>query len=974
MSGNTPPASSRSPSAPSPSTQPQESLQNASETDRAILEYLRARGFAGAEKALAQAIEEGSGDDKGRQPETVNSEELVKTLAVFAQTPSRPGENVLKDPNNVLQELTAMGNPSNIQNLISSIASVGSEDILSSDHTDKQEGYRELEAWVEGSLDMYRPEFRPILFPIFCHFYLDLIQHGYKDAALSFFSLFSPSLAPSHAATLHHLSTLLLPSHVQNDELAQRFRDEKYVIRMSRSGFSLLVGWLTEGVGGEGLGAGLGFSGEKGKKGRAAVMRVVNNHLRFDVTASNPSSVSPNAWEENTGLLSSLIPHANGAASKINNPQSFNNSKGDLKLGMAPMNEELRTEAERILREQAMVDRDPLVNHDLASLRPQPLPGMTAPSESDLLPRPPNFKTIDVDREVQAVRDARRRIRLEPSTLHGVDLNSPQANAVKARALPSICAYTLHDVAEGAPCCTFSTDTSLMAAGFAESYVRIWSLKGEKLRGMRSDFSASSIRDATSLKKIKEKKGSTTRKLIGHSGPVYSVAFDPVSGSAAPPKYLLSASADGTARLWSMDTMTDITAYRGHENPVWDVKWSPMGIYFATASRDRTARLWSTDRTACLRLYAGHLGDVDCVEFHPNSLYLATGSSDWTARLWDVQRGSCVRVFIGHQGAVSSMAISPDGRYLASAGEDLAINLWDLGSGKRIKKMTGHTASIYSLAFSAESSLLVSGGADWTVRCWDVKGPGGLTNKSRETGSNGAEVSLVDAYGQGNIDSPFTNFYFYSRIERLRFKMEDSGMEIDDIQMTGSTSQPAPQNAPSDGSDIQPAQAARENFRDIQVKVHIRRPERDSWVYMGRGLVSQEVHGHSSRVVVRTLNTNKLITQFGEACLTEKRGNFVVIGCVEDMGVVSWSLNALNNSETLRLLASIELACYKCKNVLMDPRTAGRSRRKIERIIKEDRRRRHKRRKEQEALVDAFAKQNLGNEPGLSEAGPPPQS
>ncbi len=51
---------------------------------------------------------------------------------------------------------------------------------------------------------------------------------------------------------------------------------------MSRSGFSLLLGWLTEGFGGEALGAGGGFSGEKGKRGRAAVMRVVNNHLRFD--------------------------------------------------------------------------------------------------------------------------------------------------------------------------------------------------------------------------------------------------------------------------------------------------------------------------------------------------------------------------------------------------------------------------------------------------------------------------------------------------------------------------------------------------------------------------------------------------------------------------------------------------------------------------------------------------------------------
>lgn len=57
--------------------------------------------------------------------------------------------------------------------------------------------------------------------------------------------------------------------------------------------------------------------------------------------------------------------------------------------------------------------------------------------------------------------------------------------------------------------------------------------------------------------------------------------------------------------------MTNVVAYRGHQNPVWDVDWSPMGIYFATASRDRTARLWSTDRTTALRIYAGHLSDVD---------------------------------------------------------------------------------------------------------------------------------------------------------------------------------------------------------------------------------------------------------------------------------------------------------------------------------------------------------------------------
>jgi hypothetical protein len=40
----------------------------------------------------------------------------------------------------------------------------------------------------------------------------------------------------------------------------------------------------------------------------------------------------------------------------------------------------------------------------------------------------------------------------------------------------------------------------------------------------------------------------------------------------------------------------------------------------------------------------------------------------------------------------------------------------------------------------------------------------------------------------------------------------------------------------------------REPFREIPVKVHIRRPERDSWVYVGRATVSLDTTGHSSQV------------------------------------------------------------------------------------------------------------------------------
>ncbi|KAH9175434.1 hypothetical protein EDB89DRAFT_1947058 [Lactarius sanguifluus] len=157
----------------------------------------------------------------------------------------------------------------------------------------------------------------------------------------------------------------------------------------------------------------------------------------------------------------------------------------------------------------------------------------------------------------------------------------------------------------------------------------------------------------------------------------------------------------------------------------------------------------------------------------------------------------------------------------------------------------------------------------------------------------------------------------------------------------------------------------REPFREIPVKVHIRRPDRDAWVYVGRATVSLDNNtGRPSQVVVRAASTDKILTVFSESSelQAEKRGNFVVVGCLDGSKVVSWSLNALNSSETLRLLACIELTCYRCKQAVADPRFHHRSRRRIERVIKDDRRRRHKRRQDQETMIDLFSKQDL-NEP-----------
>jgi len=185
MSAATPAASSSGGVSPANASAP-DVTQSLSSIDRLVLEYLHSRGHKDAERALHESIEGGSVDESGK---TVSAEELIKSLAVYAQKPSRPGDNVLKESANVLQELTAMGNPPSIQNLIASLGTVGAEEILSVDPTDKEEGFRELEAWVEGSLDMYKVLREYII----CH-RCRLIQLNSPNFDLSCFPYFSISI------------------------------------------------------------------------------------------------------------------------------------------------------------------------------------------------------------------------------------------------------------------------------------------------------------------------------------------------------------------------------------------------------------------------------------------------------------------------------------------------------------------------------------------------------------------------------------------------------------------------------------------------------------------------------------------------------------------------------------------------------------------------------------------------------------
>ncbi|CAD6971606.1 unnamed protein product, partial [Tilletia controversa] len=729
------------PQGPTPAPPSEQHLQ-------AVLEYLQRRGFSQTEQALRAELQalptstSSSTSSSGLNRNTVTIGELAASAALGVHPATTTTTGYVQQEEEEEEDVDALR---------------AAEEAVRLDPTDRARGFGMLKAWCEDSLDIYRAELCGVLLPLFVHCYLDLITQGHAPAASAFFAAHQSSFLPTYSPLLTSLRAISLPTHVLTDPLAQRFRTERYIVKMTQAVFSLFLSWLTDSstaasaasssISGANGSVSAADSGPEGPlvRGRDAMLKVINERCRIQLLKKSRTDIDSATLEEGSGLTSSVHstieptarsqrspfhPSLQVSAVSHNDAVSDYNARsaGALKLGnRLPRSAELEEEVRRELREEArrvraaelvrmrkvekklkmqqggssasasgtgleMLEQDQefvkMAKREIAraaanadvSLDPSSLPSTAAaaasasggaavgsgsntsggptttstststaitttasssstsssapallqPTEADMLPHPPTFRTVDIMREVSRIKDARRSIVFGSSTSTGAGTAVPahgyltgvrdpvfnglgEAGASVARAaiLPSICAYTFHDAEDGVTCATFSEDATLMAAGFEESYVQIWNLKGEPLRGLRSDFALSQIKDRDTLRKFRQRSVTSTRKLIGHSGPVYSLSFDPLTGSASPPRHLLSSSADGTARLWCLDTFSALVSYRGHQHPVWDVEWSPMGIYFATASADKTARLWSTERINPLRIYAGHLSDVD---------------------------------------------------------------------------------------------------------------------------------------------------------------------------------------------------------------------------------------------------------------------------------------------------------------------------------------------------------------------------
>ncbi|XP_077543962.1 uncharacterized protein LOC144156054 isoform X2 [Haemaphysalis longicornis] len=296
----------------------------------------------------------------------------------------------------------------------------------------------------------------------------------------------------------------------------------------------------------------------------------------------------------------------------------------------------------------------------------------------------------------------------------------------------------------GINCLTLSEDHSLLVSGSEDGRVLLWSSQSTPVELLGT--------------------------LSGHGGYVTHCA---VHGN-----YVVTGSADGTLRKWSIVDAKCVHTFVGHGARVNRVLCT--GDLVLSTSHDKTARAWrfnadldeqemeerrllrqvensgvcsqgkngSKERSASQASVTGadeastssgfsedadsgtpgrdggHTKSVFPVIFVPadnlsdatSEDVVVTGSHDCTARTWGLFSGECIKILRGHSAPINAMAVDADGVYVFTGGGDGVIRSWHVRSGECLRVLTGHQGPIVCLL--THSKMLYSGSSDNTARAW----------------------------------------------------------------------------------------------------------------------------------------------------------------------------------------------------------------------------------------------------------------
>ncbi|XP_054818326.1 DENN domain and WD repeat-containing protein SCD1 isoform X1 [Prosopis cineraria] len=247
-------------------------------------------------------------------------------------------------------------------------------------------------------------------------------------------------------------------------------------------------------------------------------------------------------------------------------------------------------------------------------------------------------------------------------------------------------------------------DAGFFISGSTDCTVKIWdpSLRGSELRATlkghtRTVRAISSDRgkvvsgsDDHSVLVWDKQTTQLLEELKGHDAQVSCVRM--LSGER-----VLSASHDGTVKMWDVRTDTCVATVGRCSSAVLCMEYDDNAGVLAAAGRDGVANVWDIHAGRQMHKLLGHTQWIRSIRMSGDTLI--TGSDDWTARIWSVSRGTCDAVLACHAGPILCVEYSPLDKGIITGSTDGLVRFWenDEGGIKCIKNVTIHNAAIVSI-------------------------------------------------------------------------------------------------------------------------------------------------------------------------------------------------------------------------------------------------------------------------------------
>ncbi|MBI5787516.1 MAG: caspase family protein [Candidatus Schekmanbacteria bacterium] len=200
----------------------------------------------------------------------------------------------------------------------------------------------------------------------------------------------------------------------------------------------------------------------------------------------------------------------------------------------------------------------------------------------------------------------------------------------------------------------------------------------------------------------------------GHNNDVQAVAFTPDE------KLVASGSQDKTIKIWRVEDGHLLAVIVGHKDWVNALAFSPKGNYLVSAGKDQNINIWQTADWKKQAGFQAHNGLVQALAFSPEGKYLASGGQDNLVKVWREEDWADLATLSGHSGGICSVAFSPGSVYLASGGYDQSVKVWRTDDWSQVITLKGHKDTVSAVAFSGDGKYLATGSHDNTIIIWQL--------------------------------------------------------------------------------------------------------------------------------------------------------------------------------------------------------------------------------------------------------------